>query len=121
MVTWPVLIAGSRMPLPLPAGRVVLREAVESSIPYNRQSTFLNDEVCNRLDPFAALQIRKNERLLSAHSERVCFHYPKICPYHRSQVDLVDDKKIGARNSRATFARDLLAFRNVNYVDRQVC
>ncbi|MGA7629875.1 MAG: hypothetical protein WCB11_03865, partial [Terriglobales bacterium] len=65
------------MPLPLPAGRVVVREAVASSTPYNRQSTFLDDEVCNRLNPFAALQIRKNEGPLSAHSERVRFHYAK--------------------------------------------
>src|ERR1700757_2019598 len=107
------------MPLPLRAGRVVLREAVESSTPYNRQSTFLNDEVCNRLNPFTTFQIRENEWPLPAHSERVRFHYSKICPYQRSQVNLVNNKKIGARNPRTALTRDLLTFSNVDHVDRR--
>jgi hypothetical protein len=66
-----------------------------------RQSTFLNDEVCNRFNSFDALQIRKNEGPLPAHSERVRFHYSKIRPHQRSQVDLIDNEQAGARNPRA--------------------
>jgi hypothetical protein len=41
---------------------------------------YLNDEVCNRLNPFAGHQIRKNEGPLSGHSECVRFHDPKDRP-----------------------------------------
>jgi hypothetical protein len=74
-----------------------------------RQATLLNDEICNRFNAFTTFQIRKNEGPLPAHPQRVRFHDPKICPYQRSQVDLVDNEKIGARNSRAGFERDLLS------------
>ena len=97
----------------------MFREAVDSAS-YGRQSTFLNDEVCDRLDAFAAFQIRKNEWPLAAHSERVRFHDTEIRPYKRSQVDLVDNEKVGARNSRSAFARDLFTFRNVDHIDRQI-
>jgi len=71
------------------------------------QATRLNDGVCNRLDTFAALQIRKHEGPLPAHAERVRFHYPETRPYERSKVDLVNNEEIGARNSRTALTRDL--------------
>jgi urease accessory protein len=38
----------------------------------------------------------------------------------RGEVDLVDDEEIGAGNARPTFARDLLAARHVDHIDRDV-
>src|ERR1700746_963798 len=99
-------------PLKLPVNRLLRY--------FLRQSTLLNDEVCDRFNPFAALQIRENEGPLPAHSERVRLHYAKVRAYQRSQVDHVDNEKIGARNSRTALTRDLLTFRNVDHVDRQV-
>src|ERR1700741_2720810 len=85
-----------------------------------RQATLLNDEIGDRFYSFTAFQIRENERPLPAHSESVRFHDPKIRPYQRSQIDLVNDEKVGAGNPRTTLTRNLLTFSNVNYVDRQV-
>src|ERR1700739_4802917 len=84
------------------------------------QATLLNDEVCDRFNPFATLQGRKDERPLPAHPERVRFHDTKIRTYQRSQVDLVNDEKVGAGNSRSALARDLFTLGNVDHVDGQV-
>src|SRR6201984_1710922 len=84
------------------------------------QATLLNDEVCDWFNPFATLQVRKDERPLPAHPERVRFHDPEIRPYQRSQVDLVNDQKVGAGNSGTALTRDLFPLGNVDHVDRQV-
>src|ERR1700739_4362335 len=83
------------------------------------QATLLNDEVCDRFNPFATLQVRKDERSLPAHPERVRFHDSEIRPYQRSQVDLVNDQKVGAGNSGTALTRDLFTLGNVDHLDSQ--
>src|SRR5580700_5096200 len=84
------------------------------------QATVLDDEISDRFNPFTTLQIRENERPPSAHSERVRFHYRKVRPYQRSQIDLIDNEKIGPRNARTALTRNLFTFGNIDHVDRQV-
>src|SRR5262245_792548 len=84
------------------------------------QPAALDDKAGDLVHTFAALQVRKNERPLCAHSRRIGLHYREICTDQRSQVDLVDDEKIGTRNARATLARYFFAGRDVDHVDRQV-
>src|SRR5262245_13741847 len=84
------------------------------------QSALLNDEACDLIDTLTTLQIGKNERALCAHSQRIRFHYLKVCADQRSQIDLVDDEKIGARNTRAALARYFFTCCDVDHIDRQI-
>jgi len=63
------------------------------------QSALLDDKARNLIDTVPALQVRKTKRSLSAHSQRIRLHYFEVCTYERSQIDLVDNEKIGARNA----------------------
>ncbi len=58
--------------------------------------------------------------VLDAHSQRIRFHHLKVRSYQRSQIYLVDDEKIGARNTRAALARYLFAFCDIDDVDGKV-
>src|SRR5262245_52973602 len=66
-----------------------------------RQSTLRNDKAFDSIHTFAALQIRKDERPRSAHSQRVRFHDLEIGPDQRSQIHFVYDQQVGARDARA--------------------
>src|SRR4029453_7956288 len=84
------------------------------------QSALFDDKACDAIDTFAVFQICKNERPLDPHSQRIRFHHLKVRSYQRSQIYLVDDEKIGARNTRAALARYLFAFCDLDDVDSKV-
>src|SRR5579871_5111014 len=84
----------------------------------HRQSALLDNKARNLFDTQAALQIRKDERPFAAHSHCVPFHYLKARTYKRSQIYLVYNEKIGARNPRATLARYFVTLRDVDHIDR---
>src|SRR5262249_38956795 len=85
------------------------------------QSALLDDKGSDLIDTFADLQICKNERLLRAHSPRVCCHHFEIRADQGSEIYLVDDEKIGAGNARTTLARYFFTCSYVNDVDGQAC
>src|SRR5262247_2877688 len=84
------------------------------------QSTFVDEEADDLIDTLAGLQIRKSERPLSAHSRGIRFHHAEVGTNQGSEIDLVDNEKIGTRNTRATLARYFFAGRDVDHIDRQV-
>ena len=84
------------------------------------QTTALEDEACYGIDSFSGLHIRKDKRAFSPHPQRIRFHDVETCAYKRSQIDLVDDEKIGARNTGSALARNLFAGRDIDHIDRQV-
>src|SRR5580704_3605740 len=48
------------------------------------QTALPDNEACDLLDTFAALQIRENIRPIRAHSQRIRFHHCKVCANKRS-------------------------------------
>jgi hypothetical protein len=83
------------------------------------QSALLDDKACDLIDTFAALQIRKNERSLCPHSQRVGFHYVQVCSHQRGQIYLVYDEKVGARNTGAALARYFFTCRDVDHMQQR--
>ena len=66
------------------------------------------------------LQVGEHERPLAAHPARVAVHHLERRADHRREVDLVDDQQVRARDARPALARDLVARRDVDHVEREV-
>src|SRR5918994_6524456 len=80
----------------------------------------LLDEARYRLDALARTQVREHEGSGAPHSRGILLHDGKARADMRREVDLVDDEEIGAGDARPALARDLLAARYVDDVDREI-
>src|SRR5262245_33967857 len=68
----------------------------------------------------AALQVREDKWPLAAHQPRVARHDVEARADMRGEVDLVDHEEIRTRDAGTPFARDLVAARDVDDVNRCV-
>src|SRR5262249_50055990 len=68
----------------------------------------------------ARLEAGEEERPLAAHRPGVALHHGKAGADVRREVDLVDDQEIRARDARSALARNLVAARDVDDIDRGV-
>jgi hypothetical protein len=68
----------------------------------------------------AGFQIRKCKRKIRALRTSVARHDIERSTHIRGQVHFVDHQKIGPTNPRATFARYLIASRQIDHVDEDV-
>ena len=78
------------------------------------------DEAHHVVDALAALEVREHERARAALSARIALHDLERRADVRSEVDLVDHEQIRAGDAGAALARDLVAGRDVDDVDRQI-
>ena len=62
----------------------------------------------------------EHERPGAAHAAGIARHHVEVGADERRQVGLVDDEQVGLRDSRAALARNLVAARHVDHVDREV-
>ncbi len=70
--------------------------------------------------PTPAAQIREHERPVAAHLAGVALHHFERRAHVRRKIDLVDHQQIRAHDARAALARNLVAARHVDHVDRNV-
>src|SRR5271155_5625865 len=70
--------------------------------------------------PLPRLHVRKGERPRLAHARGVGRHHFERGADVRGEVDLVDHEQVGARDAGAALARDFLAARDVDDIDRDV-
>src|SRR5215475_12793264 len=68
----------------------------------------------------AALEAREHEWPLAAHQPRVARHDVEARADMRGEVDLVDHEEIRARDAGTPLARDLVAPRDVDDINRRV-
>src|SRR5713101_2816923 len=66
------------------------------------------------------LEVGEDEWTFAAHAPRVTLHHFQRSSHVRCQVNFVDDQQIGAGDAWTTFARDFIASRNIDYVDKHV-
>src|SRR5215469_17703316 len=78
------------------------------------------DESHNRVYAFAQLEVGEDEGAGAAHAARIAVHDLEAGADLRSEIDFVDDEKIGAGDPGAAFARDLVAGSDVDDIDRQI-
>src|SRR5262249_23707602 len=76
--------------------------------------SMMKDAILSAPSPFFKF-VKMNGRF-----PRIRFHDFKVCAYQRSQIYFVYDEKIGAGDPRATLARYLFTFRDIDHIDRQV-
>lgn len=67
-----------------------------------------------------AADVGEQKRTLATHFFRIVFHDFQACTDIRSQINLVDDEKIGPCNARAAFPRNLIALSDIDNKDRGV-
>lgn len=67
-----------------------------------------------------AADVGEQKRPLAAHLFRIALHDFQACTDIRSQINLVDDEKIGPCNARAAFPRNLIALSDIDNKDRGV-
>jgi colanic acid/amylovoran biosynthesis protein len=79
-----------------------------------------HDEVHDFGDAAVFLEVGEMERPRAAHLPRVAVHDVEIGADQRRQVDLVYDEQVRARDAGPALARDLVAGRDVDDVDRDV-
>src|SRR5262245_17430010 len=84
------------------------------------EQQFAPDPGDDPVQPFTRLQVREHERLPAAHEARVALHDAEVGADVRRQIDLVDHQQVRARDARTTLARNLVAARDVDDVDRRV-
>src|SRR5215813_7660370 len=85
-----------------------------------RQSAALLDELHDRADAVAGPHVSEYERPCAAHARGIALHHSKRGAHMWSEIDLVDDEKIGPRNAGAALGRNLVAGRDVDHVDGKV-
>ena len=78
------------------------------------------DEVDDIGQPLPGLLVREHEGARAAHPARVAVHDLERGAHQRREVDLVDHQQVAARDARPALARDLVAGRDVDDIDRQV-
>ena len=67
-----------------------------------------------------AADVGEQKWTLATHFFRIVFHDFQACTDIRSQINLVDDEKIGPCNARAAFPRNLIALSDIDNKDRGV-
>jgi hypothetical protein len=76
---------------------------------------------CNDfLQPFAAHQIREHKGTLAALPPRVAIHHFERRPHVRREVDLVNHQQPAALDAGSTLARNLVAARDVDHVNKSI-
>src|SRR5690349_2636807 len=68
----------------------------------------------------AALEVREDERPVTAHQLGVARHDVEAGTDVRGEIDLVDHEEIRARHARTAFTRDLVTAGDVDDVNRRV-
>src|SRR5437867_1003527 len=74
----------------------------------------------DRIDSLTRLEVCEHEGAPAAHPARVALHDGQVGADVRCQVDLVDEEQVRAHDAGPALARDLLALRDVDDVDRGV-
>ena len=67
-----------------------------------------------------ALQVREEKRPVASHQLRVAGHDVEVRADVGREIDLVDHEQVGARDARSALARNLVAARDVDDVDRRI-
>jgi hypothetical protein len=78
------------------------------------------DEADDVPEALAGLEVGEHERPLAAHAARIAVHHLQRGADHRREVDLVDDEQVALGDAGAALARDLVARRHVDHVQREV-
>jgi hypothetical protein len=77
----------------------------------------MNDRRDDGVNADAILDLRKDKGTAAPHGNGIALHHAKIRSDSLGEIGFIDDKQIGLRNTRATFARNLIAARNVNHIN----
>lgn len=72
------------------------------------------------LQSLPVLNYSKNSRPTLSHLRRIPLHNLQIRTHSLSEINLVHNQQIRARDARATLAGDLVSARNINHVDDEV-
>src|SRR5712671_2253704 len=86
----------------------------------NLEHAFGFDEADDVPEALTGLEVGEHERPLPAHAARIAVHHLERSADHRREVDLVDDQQNALGDAGAALARDLVARRHVNHVEREV-
>src|SRR4051812_935817 len=78
------------------------------------------DEAHDVPEALARLEIGEHERPLAAHPLRIAVHHFERGPHHRREIALVDHEEIALRDAGPALAGDLVARRDVDYVEREI-
>ena len=70
--------------------------------------------------PLFSLRLENRNGRGAAHPARIAVHDVEVGADQRREVDLVDHQQVGAGDAGPALARDLLARRHVDHVDREV-
>ena len=81
----------------------------------------VDDLAQNLVHTHAVLHLRKDNRTVTPHLLRVARHNAKVRLHGRREIGLVDDEQVTLCNARPALARDLVAARDVDYLDRVIC
>src|SRR6516165_2986653 len=85
-----------------------------------RQAPLADDEGRDLGHALVRLEVREQERPGATHLARVAVHHVEIGTDQGRQVDLVDHQQVRAGDAGPALARDLLAGRDVDDIDREV-
>lgn len=78
------------------------------------------NQIHNMLQPLPLLNNRKNSRPPFPHLRRIPLHDTQIRTHRLSQINLVNNQQIRARDTRPTLPGHLITARNVNHVDDEI-
>jgi len=118
MPSWKVSFVRRDSPL---LGRGTLAGGIEN-LPQSRsmKEGFLFQPGAYVVETLFRFEVAKEEGPFASHYFAVPVHYAEIGAYQGREVGFVDDHEIRVLNSGASFARDLVAFGDVNDVDESV-
>ena len=80
----------------------------------------VDDMIDDLTGPDAVFNLREKERTGTSHFFGVSVHNGQIGANRHSEISFVDDEQIGLGNARTAFARDFVAARDIDNVDRVV-
>src|SRR5204863_2990872 len=78
------------------------------------------EEFDDSVDALAGLKIGEDKGPQAAHAPRVTVHHLEAGADQGREIGLVDDQEVGAGDAWAALARDLVARRDIDDVDRQI-
>src|SRR5688572_15660286 len=84
------------------------------------EEKLLADPRHHTVHAFTRLKVCEQERLLPSHHPRVTVHDLEIRADIRRKIGFVDDKQIRPRDSRTSLARNLVASRDIDDIDRRI-
>src|SRR6516225_6457434 len=84
------------------------------------QPALSNEEIDDPVESFTGLQVGEEKGPRAAHALRVTPHDLEVGADQRRQIDLVDDQKVRSGDAGSALARDLVAGRDIDHVDRQI-